>query len=364
MLNWFTKWNREHPTDVYRPAIVFGVVGVAVIGATALVALGQPWSTTALQTGPRGNGMAVVKRDAVRLSPDPTIQGFLDSTTAPVPPAAGAQTALQANPNVEPLLGDLSAENADRLLAAMRAWTGIPDLLEDPDSYQTAVARRMIEMTRVINEDWDGHVNANAQVGVTCYTCHRGEPVPSGVWFEMTPTVHAAAGWSANQNYVTPLSTYTSLPSDALQKYLVDAESIKVHDLESRVAGIPGQDGFPGIQNAERTYALMNYVASSLGVNCTFCHNTRAFYDAGQVTPQWATATLGISMVQELNATYLLPLKDVLPPERLGPIHADAPKVACMTCHKGQQQPLQGTNVIADWPELATTGAPVYTPSN
>jgi len=113
------------------------------------------------------------------------------------------------------------------------------------------------------------------------------------------------------------------------------------------------------IQNAERTYSLMNYFANSLGVNCVFCHNSRAFYDAAQVTPQWATASLGIAMVQELNLDYLIPLEEVLPPERLGPVHADAPKLACMTCHKGYQQPLQGTNVIADWPDLATIGASV-----
>jgi photosynthetic reaction center cytochrome c subunit len=50
-----------------------------------------------------------------------------------------------------------------------------------------------------------------------------------------------------------------------------------------------------------------------------------------------------------------------LPENRLGPIYADAPKAACKTCHKGYQQPLQGTNVIKDWPELATvSGEPDY----
>jgi len=97
-----------------------------------------------------------------------------------------------------------------------------------------------------------------------------------------------------------------------------------------------------------------------LGRNCVLCHNTRAFYDAEQVTPQWGTASLGIGMVQEMNNDYLVPLQDVYPETRLGPVHGDAPKAACKTCHKGYQQPLQGTNVIKDWPELATTGAPVY----
>ena len=105
---------------------------------------------------------------------------------------------------------------------------------------------------------------------------------------------------------------------------------------------------------------IYDYFANSLGVNCVFCHNSRAFYDGSQVTPQWGTASLGIAMVQELNEEYVLPLEEVSPQERLGPVHADVPKLACKTCHKGYQQPLQGTNVIADWPELATTGAPVY----
>ena len=33
MIEWFTKWNRENPVDVYRPAILYGAGGVAVIAA-------------------------------------------------------------------------------------------------------------------------------------------------------------------------------------------------------------------------------------------------------------------------------------------------------------------------------------------
>ena len=359
MIEWFTKWNRENPVDVYRPAILYGAGGVAVIAAIWLVSMGPPLATDSLQTGPRGTGMSVPKRESVLVTPDPDALAFLATSTEPVPPQVGGRTAGSQIEGAEPLLADLSPENYERLVSAMRAWTGIPDLLEDPDNYQTIVARRMIEMTQNINEGWDGHVNANREVGVTCYTCHRGQPVPEQAWFIATPTVMAAEGWAAVQNRVTPLSSYTSLPSDALQKYLVDGELIAVHDLDSRAAGIPGQDGYPGIQNAERTYALMNYFSNSLGVNCTLCHNTRAFYDGGQITPQWATASLGILMVQELNNDYLLPLAEVLPPERLGP-HGDGPKVACNTCHRGEQQPLRGTDVIGNYPELATTEAPDY----
>lgn len=359
--DWFNKWHRENPTDIERPAIIFGAVGVAVIAIVALIFWGQPFATDSMQTGPRGTGMEVVEFKSDLATPDPGIESFLSSTSAPVVPGGGEQTAGAARENVPPGLENLTVENYDRLLAAMRAWTGIPDLFESADNYQTAVGHVMITMTQNINENWDGHVNANKEVGVTCFTCHRGQPVPSDIWFKATPVVKAAEGWAAVQNRVTPLSSFTSLPSDALETFLLDYGTISVHDLESRVAGIPGKDDYPGIQHAERTYALMNYVANSLGVNCNFCHNSRAFYDGAQVTPQWGTESLGIQMVQEINNEYLVPLEGLYPPERLGPVHQDAPKAACKTCHKGYQQPLQGTNVIGDWPELATTtGEPDY----
>ena len=219
----------------------------------------------------------------------------------------------------------------------------------------------MIQMTQNINQNWAAHVQANAEVGVTCYTCHRGQPVPNNVWFRVSPVNANVAGWSANQNRVTMVSNFTSLPSDYLEHYLIANEDgsynpINVHDLESRVQQMPGD---PLIQQTERTYAFMNYFSNSLGVNCVFCHNSRAFYDPGQVTPQWATASLGIVMVQEMIAEYLQPLQDVYPPERLGPVYGDAPLAACRTCHQGYQQPMQGLNVIRNYPELAVVdGAP------
>ena len=358
---WFSKWNAENPVDIYRPAILIGGVGVAVVAVVALVTLGQPYATTSLQTGPRGTGMSVPEFDKDRLTPDPTIEAFIASTSDPVAPQGNEQTAGAARENVPPGLEGLTVENYDRLLAAMRAWTGIPDLFDNAESYQTGVGHVMIGMTQNLNENWDGHVNANNQVGVTCYTCHRGQPVPSGIWFDQGQVARSMAGWGAVQNKVTPLSQYTSLPSNALMAYLVENEPVNVHSLESRVVGVPGKDDYASIQKAEKTYSLMNYFANSLGVNCVFCHNSRAFYDPGQVTPQWATALLGRQMVNEINNTYLIPVGGLLPAERMGPIMADPPKAGCNTCHKGYQQPLQGTNVIKDWPELATTtGAPEY----
>ena len=358
---WFNEWNEKNPTNVFGPAILVGAAGAAVFVAAMLVNFGQPFKTDTLQTGPRGTGMGVPEFQADLAASYPDADNFY--TTEPIVPEANARPIRIVRANAEPTLGYLTPENYDRLVEAMRIWTGIPDLFAGEENYQTVVARNMIEMTQNINEFWGGHVNANAEVGVTCYTCHRGQPVPNNIWFEVSPVNENAGGWSANQNRVTMVSNSTSLPSDYLETYLLLNEDgqynrIGVHDLASRVQQM---DGDPLIQHAERTYAFMNYIANSLGVNCTFCHNTRAFYDAAQVTPQWATATLGIQMVQEALDLYVLPLADVLPAERLGPVHGDVPKLACRTCHQGQQRPLRGLNVIANWPELATTsGEPDY----
>ncbi|MDG3041424.1 photosynthetic reaction center cytochrome PufC [Roseicyclus marinus] len=350
---WFDNWNKDNPTNIFGPAIAVGVAGSAIFVAAMIVAWGQPFATASQQTGPRGTGMHV-QEFVSDLAVYPDVDGFV--TSEPVVPTADSQLAIDVLEGVPPALANVTVENYERLREAMRSWTGIPDLLEPGnDSYQTALAYSMIEMTQNINQNWAGHVQANAEVGVTCYTCHRGQPVPNNIWFRVGNVNSNVAGWPAIQNRVTMTSNFTSLPSTYLEHFLLLDENgqygvAQVHDLESRVQQQPGD---PLIQQAEMTYAWMNYFSNSLGVNCTFCHNTRAFYDPAQVTPQWATASLGILMVQETLEQYILPLETVLPPERLGPVYADVPKLACRTCHQGEQQPLNGLNVIHNWPELA-----------
>ena len=368
---WFDKWNKENPTDIFGPAILVGALGGAIFVAAMVVTWGQPSAGTAMQTGPRGTGMSVHEFNADRLTPDPTIEAYY--TEEPYVPEGGEPLAKDIYDNVQ-VLGDLTEDNFNRLMLAMTQWVapeegcaychGDVDIEDYGSDYQytKVVSRRMIQMTQNINENWDGHVNANKEVGVNCYTCHRGENVPSEIWFNITPATEATSGWASVQNRATSLSQSTSLPSNAIEVYLTDYDSqVNVHDLESRVAGVPGiTEDVQTIQKTEMTYSLMNYFSNSLGVNCVFCHNSRAFYDGSQNTPQWGTALLGRQMVIEMNQEYLIPLKTTYPENRLGPIFADAPKAACKTCHKGYQQPMQGMNAIADWPELASTEAPTY----
>lgn len=369
---WFDNWNSENPTNIFGPAIAVGIAGSAVFVAAMIVAWGQPFATESQQTGPRGTGMHVQEFASHLAAGDPTVIDYFQDE--PFYPEEGEELAGDVYENVQ-VLGNLTDANFNRLMTAMTLWVA-PDEgcaychagadegdYASDDLYTKVVARSMIQMTQNINQNWAGHVQANQEVGVTCYTCHRGQNVPNNVWYEVGPVNANAAGWPAIQNRVTMNSNFTSLPSTYLEHFLLQDEDgfygvAQVHDLVSRAENPPGS---PLIQQTEMTYAWMNYIANSLGVNCVFCHNSRAFYDPAQVTPQWATASLGIIMVQEQLEQYILPLADTLPPERLGPIYADVPKLACRTCHQGYQQPMQGLNVIANYPELAVLdGEPDY----
>jgi photosynthetic reaction center cytochrome c subunit len=369
---WFDDWNKDNPTNIFGPAIFVGAAGGAVFLAAMIVAWGQPYATESQQTGPRGTGMHVQEFVSHLEAGDPTVADYFQDE--PWVPEEGEELAGDIYENVQ-VLGNLTDANFNRLMNAMTLWVA-PDQgcaychagadegnYADDDLYTKVVARSMIQMTQNINENWAAHVQANAEVGVTCYTCHRGQNVPNNIWFRVGDVNENVAGWPAIQNRVTMTSNFTSLPSTYLEHFLLQDEEgfygvAQVHDLVSRAENPPGS---PLIQQTEMTYAWMNYFSNSLGVNCVFCHNSRAFYDGAQVTPQWSTASLGIIMVQEMIEDYLLPLADVYPPERLGPVFNDAPLAACRTCHQGYQQPMQGLNVIANYPELAVTdGAPDY----
>jgi outer membrane protein OmpA-like peptidoglycan-associated protein len=138
-----------------------------------------------------------------------------------------------------------------------------------------------------------------------------------------------------------------ALPFDPLTPFLEGDTQVSIQG----TTALPS-DNRNSIKKTEWTYALMMYMSNSLGVNCTYCHQTRAMGVWEQSTPQRVTAWHGIRMVRDLNGDYLNPLKTLYPPERLGPT-GDAPKVACDTCHKGAFKPLLGVSMLGDYPELA-----------
>ena len=117
---------------------------------------------------------------------------------------------------------------------------------------------------------------------------------------------------------------------------------------------MPGTDRH-SINQTEWTYSLMMHFANSLGVNCTYCHNSRAFGSWEESTPQRVSAWHGIRMVRDLNDNYLDPLRTVFPDGRLGPT-GDSPKVNCATCHQGVFKPLYGVRMVTTFPELQAPG--------
>jgi photosynthetic reaction center cytochrome c subunit len=100
------------------------------------------------------------------------------------------------------------------------------------------------------------------------------------------------------------------------------------------------------------------HMSDSLGVNCTYCHNSRQFSSWEQSPPQRATAWHGIRLARDLNETYMAPLTATFPPERQGP-KGDVAKVNCATCHQGAYKPLYGASMLKDYPQFAAPAAQV-----
>ncbi len=304
---------------------------------------------TAVQTGYRGTGMQEIRnpRTVAKQASAVALPSVLD----PAPP--GGRPAREAYQNVQ-VLGDLTEDEFNRIMVAITEWVapeqgcGYCHNLENlaDDSVPTKrIARRMLQMTHHINADWTSHV---AQTGVTCYTCHRGQPVPGAIWFQqgVAGPSRGMAGYDAGQNHPAMAAGLTSLPNDPFSGQIDQPTNIRVVGKTA----LPTGNGV-SIKQAEATYALMIHMSESLGVNCVFCHNSRAFLAWNQSLPARVPAWHGIRMVRDLNEHFVIPLKPIYAKNRLGP-KGDAPKLNCATCHRGVSKPFGGAQLMKDYPEL------------
>jgi photosynthetic reaction center cytochrome c subunit len=340
-------------------------LGIGFISVVALILLTFAMFLTAgwrhppvmgTQTGYRGTGM-----DQIVNPVDTALLKYANTLPDKVDPAsATGEKATTTYKNVK-VLTDLSTDQFNRVMLSISEWVAPVqgcgychnvENLADDGLYTKVVARRMLEMTRHINTDWKQHV---AATGVTCYTCHRGMPVPSNIWFSDPAGTHAGGYASSNNGMGHPVAANgtTTMPFDPFSVHLEGNEAIRVESPHA----LPVADQGASVQSVESTYALMIHMSESLGVNCTFCHNSRAFLDWTQSTPQRVTAWYGIQMVRDLNTNFLDSLKSVFPPARLGP-HGDNPKLDCATCHQGANKPLLGATLAKDYPELGGQSAP------
>lgn len=332
--------------------------GVATLVALGLLSgCGERPPIDTQQLGYRGTGMEQ------NINPRIMKTVMAANQPGPIQPAADGSGPLASEvyQNVQ-VLKDLSVGEFTRVMLSMVDWVAPADQKNctychnaenyaDESMYQYQVARRMLTMTRDINSNWQAHVG---QTGVTCHTCHRGQPVPPYVWFvdPGSGRENAFVGTRAEQNSaVTGLGITTighsSLPYDPYSPYLLGNLPIRVNGPTALPTG-----NRSSIKQAEWTYALMVHMSDSLGVNCTYCHNSRAFAEwGGESRPQRTTAWHGIRMARGLNNEYMVPLTGVFPETRLGPT-GDVAKVNCQTCHQGVNKPYGGVSMAKDYPEL------------
>jgi photosynthetic reaction center cytochrome c subunit len=310
------------------------------------------------QQGYRGTGMVDIQNPRILAAKQAAVPAV--PVLPPAPADSEGPKAKDIYQNVQ-VLGDLSVADFTRHMLAITQWVAPEqgctychgENLAEDSKYTKVVARRMLQMNRSINGNWTQHV---AQTGVTCYTCHRGKPVPDNVWFTALPNERAKAGSmlgdDAGQNKAEPSIALASLPYDPWTSYLLGgkdgSEQIRVQPLTALPTGSRAS-----IKQAEFTYSLMNHMSQSLGVNCTFCHNTQSFLTWND---KRVTAYHGINMAREINNTYVVPLTKTFPANRLGP-GGDVAKVFCATCHQGVNKPLGGLAMAKDWAGLTMVKA-------
>ena len=125
---------------------------------------------------------------------------------------------------------------------------------------------------------WKAYVSSDTLVdgGDTMIDTSTASPLASGATSAAIPfagTWPAYAGNRNGQNIAAPQVGLSSLPLDPFSELLTDV------DVQARVLSPdwPPGSGDASIQATEYTYGLMMHMSTSLGVNCTFCHNSRQF---------------------------------------------------------------------------------------
>jgi len=352
------------------------LLGVATVAAVLFLLLVPRWHWPV-----RGVQVSLQGPSMVQFAPTPqdlTATNLIPAALPPAPAVGPKAGALYQNVQV---LKDASVPQFVRLMVTMTTWVAPKEgcgFCHEAGNFasdqkpQKRIARLMIRMTRHINAAWKSHVDANAQVGVTCYTCHRGQPVPSDVYYPspphpQQPFIEKQDDWNEDE-----VSTLGFFPRDSWGEYVLqDAPALT----QSGTALPTGQVTARIV--TKRVYEFMIQLSNALGVNCGFCHNSRAFGDWSQSTPYRWIAYYGIRMARDLNRNFIVPAAHILPQERIIPGAPRMPMVPqrnegpqagnalviCGTCHHGVPLPLLGVNMVHDYPELLGPDSDAGVPS-
>ncbi|AWW48400.1 photosynthetic reaction center cytochrome c subunit [Polynucleobacter paneuropaeus] len=323
-------------------------IAFSILAILTLTACERP-PVDSKQTGYRGTGMDQINNPRTQEQ-----LAKINEMPAGIPASPDGPKAGAVYKNIK-VLNNLSTAQFGVFMVSMTSWVAPKEgcsychnvqNFADDSLYTKTVARRMIQMNQQINGNWGDHVKLT---GVTCYTCHRGNNIPKNVWFNPVDNRGGNMLGNANgQNNPVDTVAYSSLPNQPFASYLME---------KSGPARVIGDTALPtgnkaSIQSTENVYGMMTHMSHSLGVNCTYCHNSRAFSSWEQSTPQRVQAWYGIQMLKDINTNFLTPLSSVFPANRLGP-SGDVAKANCATCHQGVNKPLLGQSMLKDYPYLA-----------
>ncbi|MBK1735735.1 hypothetical protein CKO15_10670 [Halorhodospira abdelmalekii] len=306
------------------------------------------------QTGPRGTGMYVLDNPRI-------LESRLDLHTAPEARPLASEDGPRAGEVFENVqaLADISEAQFWRIKEEMTDWVApdegctychTDDLASD-EKYQYRVAKDMIKMNRYLNANWsETHLASTNQAGVTCYTCHRGEPIPPASWHSESES-HLKTGFGDMQlqNLISEKTAYTALPRDALDAFLVDHQTIPIQGSTGlRTATTPRGKS---LHESERSVSLMMHISYALDTGCTLCHNVSRWASWEDSPIGREIAWHGIRMARDINVNWMIPLTDEYPEDALGPA-GDVGKVSCQTCHNKERRPLYGEEFLELYPEL------------
>ena len=349
----------------WSTATVFAGAGVVAILAVGVPDWHRPWFH-GTQMGYRGLSDTQFESRAEHVA--------INAFVPPLLPAAadGGPKAGAVYKNVK-VLTDVSAAEFMRLQQAITNWVAPQQgcaFCHDKNDYSSdskptkIAARRMLEMTRYVNSAWATHVNPT---GVTCYTCHRGQPVPAEVWWPRVPKpqrrfIDASEPWHESADTVS-----TFFPDAGYAEYYLQDNPIA---LQSTTA-LRSNDVAAQVV-VKRVYEMMMQMSLQIGVNCGYCHNSRAFEDWSQSSPMRWTGYYALRLIRDLNRNYLLPLAQMIPQQRTLVHPTPVPVIpadekgqqpgnallTCETCHYRLPNPMNGVNMLKDYPGLVGTSAP------
>ena len=341
-------------------------LGAAFVAAAAFIVFVPNWTHPPINAAQFPPGPSMLQFDRGQM-PEPVSQ----VAPAPLPPAAtGGPMATAAYKNVQ-VLTDVSAAEFMRLQQAITQWvsptqgcgfchTG-QDYASDAKP-EKQVARLMMRMTRHINNDWGQHVQPS---GVTCFSCHRGQPVPAETWFPRVPApVRAIVAKEDNWNEA----------ADNVRKFFPDA-GWDLYYLGDNPISVLSTTALPSKTVATqvvaaRVYEMMMQMSDGMGVNCGYCHNSRAMSDWSQSTPHRWQGQYGLNLTRDLNRNYLLQLPGLIQQTRERVVNTSVPViphwqsgalpgnglVLCATCHEARPKPLNGAAMLSSYPGLGGAG--------